>query len=194
VIEDLRSLLTSWRSHAGFTYLFPSRHPNHHWKHLHPDSADKILRKAFSRAGIEGASTHSFRRTALSQMSNAGIPLRIIQEISGHSNLEQLQRYLDVKPDQVKGAITSLSMLSERGIAPFPDRRVACGQLSTPAARDSSLPSRAVATFPSSALNSAFTSAFIYSIAPDALMISVIRSSKLSDADCLTSTASGKTI
>ena len=35
-------------------------------------------------------------------MSNAGIPLRIIQEISGHSNLEQLQRYLDVKPDQVE--------------------------------------------------------------------------------------------
>ena len=25
-------------------------------------------------------------------MSNAGIPLQIIQEISGHSNLEQLQR------------------------------------------------------------------------------------------------------
>jgi hypothetical protein len=25
-------------------------------------------------------------------MSNAGIPLRIIQEISGHNNLEQLQR------------------------------------------------------------------------------------------------------
>ncbi|WP_293356530.1 tyrosine-type recombinase/integrase [Microcoleus sp. CAWBG51] len=32
--------------------------------------------------------------TALTQMSNAGIPLRIIQEISGHSNLEQWQRYL----------------------------------------------------------------------------------------------------
>ena len=85
-------------------------------------------------------------------------------------------------------------MLSYTGIAPFPSRRVACGQLSTPAARDSSLPSRAVATFPSSALNSAFTSAFIYSIAPDALMISVIRFSKLSDADCLTSTVPGKTI
>src|SRR4028118_558377 len=58
-----------------------------------PTSADKILREAFSRAGIEGASTHSFRRTALTQMSNAGIPLRIIQEISGHNNLEQWQRY-----------------------------------------------------------------------------------------------------
>jgi len=65
VIEDLRSLLTSWRSHAGQTYLFPGSHPNHHWKHLQTtNSADKILRKAFERAGIEGASTHSFRRTA----------------------------------------------------------------------------------------------------------------------------------
>jgi integrase/recombinase XerD len=78
------------------------------------------LREAFERIGIEGASTHSFRRTALTQMSNAGIPLRIIQEISGHSNLEQLQRYLDVKPDQVKGAIASLSMLSYRGNSHFP--------------------------------------------------------------------------
>jgi hypothetical protein len=42
----------------------------------------------------------------------------------------------EVKPGQVKGAWASLSMLSERGIAPFPDRRVASGQLSTPAARN----------------------------------------------------------
>jgi len=115
VIEDLRSLLTSWRSHAGQTYLFPGRHPSHHWKHLHPDSADKVLREAFVSAGIEGASTHSFRRTALTQMSNAGIGLRIIQEISGHHKLEDLQCYLDVSQDQVKGAIASLSMLSYRG-------------------------------------------------------------------------------
>ena len=35
VIEDLLRLLTSWRPHAGQTYLFPGRHPSHHWKHLH---------------------------------------------------------------------------------------------------------------------------------------------------------------
>ncbi|MEG4508034.1 site-specific integrase [Microcoleus sp. F6_B4] len=120
VIEDLRSLLTSWRPHAGQTYLFPGRHRCHHWHHLHSNSADRILREAFERVGIEGASTHSFRRTALTQMSNAGIPLRIIQEISGHSNLEQLQRYLEVKPDQVKGAMASLSMLSYAGKRAIP--------------------------------------------------------------------------
>ncbi len=38
--------------------------------------ADKILRAACKRIAIEGFSTHSFRRTALTQMHNAGIPLR----------------------------------------------------------------------------------------------------------------------
>ena len=45
-------------------------------------------------------------------MSNGGIPLRVIQEVSGHRNLAQLQKYLEVQPDQVRGAIASLSMLS----------------------------------------------------------------------------------
>ena len=36
----------------------------------------------------------------------------MIQEVSGHRNLGQLQRYLEVQPDQVRGAIASLSMLS----------------------------------------------------------------------------------
>jgi integrase/recombinase XerD len=45
-------------------------------------------------------------------MSNAGIPLRVIQEISGHRNLEQLQRYLEVDDGQVLGAAASLAMLS----------------------------------------------------------------------------------
>jgi integrase/recombinase XerD len=52
------------------------------------------------------------RRTALTLMSNAGIPLRTIQEVSGHRNLEQLQQYLEVQPEQVRGAVSILSMLS----------------------------------------------------------------------------------
>uniref|UniRef100_A0A0C1QR59 Integrase n=1 Tax=Tolypothrix bouteillei VB521301 TaxID=1479485 RepID=A0A0C1QR59_9CYAN len=48
-------------------------------------------------------------------MSNAGIPLRVIQEISGHRNLEQLQKYLEVSSEQVLGAASSLAMLSPVG-------------------------------------------------------------------------------
>ena len=48
-------------------------------------------------------------------MSNAGIPLRVIQKISGHRSLGVLQEYLDVTPEQVRGAASSLSMLGYSG-------------------------------------------------------------------------------
>jgi integrase/recombinase XerD len=41
--------------------------------------------------------------------------LRIIQEVSGHRNLEELQKYLEVRPEQVKGAVSALSMLGYAG-------------------------------------------------------------------------------
>ena len=69
-------------------------------------AADKVLKNACQRIGIEGVSTHSFRRTALTQMHNAGIPLRHIQEISGHNDLGTLQRYLEVSPEQKKKAVS----------------------------------------------------------------------------------------
>ncbi|KOP27285.1 integrase [Hapalosiphon sp. MRB220] len=111
VIEDLRQLLTNYRPIAGKPYLFPGRSDGH----ISHDSAARILRMACKEVGIIGVSTHSFRRTALTQMSNAGIPLRVIQEISGHRNLEQLQKYLEVSEEQVLGAAASLAMLSPVG-------------------------------------------------------------------------------
>ena len=111
VIEDLRQILSNYYPLAGDDYLFPGRSDGH----ISEDSAARILREACQQVDIFGVSSHSFRRTALTQMSNAGIPLRVIQEISGHRNLEQLQRYLEVTDNQVLGAAASLAMLSPVG-------------------------------------------------------------------------------
>jgi integrase/recombinase XerD len=108
IIQELRTLLATYEREAGVIYLFPSPRGGH----VTSDSAMRILRKACQRVGIEGASTHSFRRTALTQMSDNNIPLRVIAEVSGHRDLGQLQAYLEVRPEQVLGAISSLSMLS----------------------------------------------------------------------------------
>ncbi len=112
VIEELRILLLNYYPSPRSWFLFPGLDGT---GHIHQDSAARVLRKACQRVGIRGVSTHSFRRTALTQMSNEGIPLRIIQEVSGHRNLEQLQKYLEVKPEQVRGAVSALSMLSSVG-------------------------------------------------------------------------------
>ena len=72
--------------------------------------ADRILRKAYKACGIEGASTHSFRRSSLTYMYRQGIPLRTIQEISGHHDLGVLQRYLEVDTEDLKKAVGVISL------------------------------------------------------------------------------------
>jgi integrase/recombinase XerD len=102
---ELVNLLVSYCPDPEISeYLFPGR-----WNgHLHPTSADKILRDICSQLGLLGVSTHSFRRTALTSLSSAGVPLRIIQRISGHESLSALQRYLEVTEEQVRNAITAM--------------------------------------------------------------------------------------
>lgn len=87
-------------------HLFPGRHGR---GSIHKASADKILRDACYRLEIEGVSTHSFRRTALTRMSDAGVPLRHIQAISGHKTLAALERYLGVTEAQKETAISTLN-------------------------------------------------------------------------------------
>lgn len=87
-------------------HLFPGRHGKNHIRKV---SADAILRSACHKLEIEGVSTHSFRRTALTRMSDAGVPLRHIQAISGHKTLASLERYLGVTEQQKETAISMLN-------------------------------------------------------------------------------------
>lgn len=106
IATALVPLLEAYAPLAGKNYLFSGR-----WGrgHLHPDSADKLLRAACQRVDLEGVSTHSFRRTALTRLSAAGVPLRVIQELSGHKTLSALQRYLEVGEEEVERAIAALT-------------------------------------------------------------------------------------
>ena len=64
-------------------------------KPVSTQSVDQFFRKAFDWNGIDGASTHSFRRSRLTHLLRKGWNLREIMDISGHKNLVSLQQYLD---------------------------------------------------------------------------------------------------
>jgi integrase/recombinase XerD len=57
--------------------------------------AQTAISKLADRLGIEGVSSHSFRRSALTAAHQAGLSLREVAEISGHQSLAALERYLD---------------------------------------------------------------------------------------------------
>ena len=67
------------------------------------------LQKSLERAEIVGATSHSFRRSALTKLHKSGLPLKVIQSLSGHSSLNTLSLYLQVSDEDKKRAISLLA-------------------------------------------------------------------------------------
>ena len=62
------------------------------------------LNYALERAKIVGGSSHSFRRTQLTQLHRKQVPLNVIKSISGHQSLNTLSLYLQVDDDDKRKA------------------------------------------------------------------------------------------
>jgi len=107
ITPKLRQVLTSYaREMLESEWLFPSSESV--TGHLSRKRAHMILAGAFKKLRLDGAKTHSMRRTLLTTLSRAGVPLRTVQEISGHSNLSELQAYLEVDPEDKHKALQSV--------------------------------------------------------------------------------------
>ena len=110
--EALRAWRSAWTTAQGrepekTDFLFPSATGTA--THFTRKSVDRGLRQICARLGIEGASTHSFRRSSITSASNAGVPVRHIQLLSGHSSLEMVQRYCDVSESQKRNATNAFA-------------------------------------------------------------------------------------
>jgi integrase/recombinase XerD len=68
-------------------------------------AADKALRQTCARLGLEGVSLHSFRRTAAQDAVGRGLPLHVVQALTGHKSLGSLGEYLQASRDEVLAAI-----------------------------------------------------------------------------------------
>lgn len=66
-------------------------------QHISTRAVDKALRKACDLLGLEGVSTHTFRRSLATHLYDAGVPLRQIMAITGHASLASLTSYLNLE-------------------------------------------------------------------------------------------------
>ncbi|MBW4633594.1 MAG: site-specific integrase [Iphinoe sp. HA4291-MV1] len=109
ITQELRLFLDCYTPSRDSVWLFPGKRGVSDT--IDRTTAHKVLKDISTKHGIIGVSTHSFRRTALTRMSNRGIPLRHIQEISGHRSLTELQKYLGVTDEDKLKAVKQLSFL-----------------------------------------------------------------------------------
>ncbi len=66
----------------------------------------------YKRSGVDGASSHSGRRTFITNLANKGISVRVLASLAGHKNISTTQCYIDVNDEMKREAVELISMTS----------------------------------------------------------------------------------
>ena len=59
----------------------------------------------YKAAGLEGASSHSGRRSFLTNLSAKSVPLKVLMELAGHRQAQTTMRYINVTADMKRAAV-----------------------------------------------------------------------------------------
>jgi integrase/recombinase XerD len=88
-------------------WMFPNREgsKNVTWRNVYA-----ILMKAVENAGLvaKGISTHSTRRSFITNLHNNGVATVTIKQITGHQDFKALAGYIDINFNEIRGAISTL--------------------------------------------------------------------------------------
>lgn len=72
------------------------------------DTIGKLLKKLYRDAGFENASSHSGRRTFITNLSEKGVEARVIQELARHAHLTTTQGYIELSVTRLAKAVELL--------------------------------------------------------------------------------------
>ncbi|WP_417371838.1 tyrosine-type recombinase/integrase [Gelidibacter japonicus] len=70
-----------------------------------PNTLCQLFGKLYSDAGIDGASSHSGRRSFITKLAHSGISPKVIMTLAGHQHLTTTQRYIDVNDEMMREAV-----------------------------------------------------------------------------------------
>ena len=92
LLEELRLY---WKVYRPTHYVFPSKDP---LRAIDPGHVQKIYYQAKAKAGIQkGLGIHTLRHCFATHLLEAGVDLRTIQMLMGHTSITTTMRYLQVR-------------------------------------------------------------------------------------------------
>jgi len=70
-----------------------------------PNSLCQLINSLYKRCNLPTATTHSGRRSFITNLANKSLNAKVIMSLARHKNLSTTQRYIDVNDEQLKQAI-----------------------------------------------------------------------------------------
>ena len=59
----------------------------------------------YQQCGLDGATSHSGRRTFITNLAGKGVGVRVLAELAGHASISTTQIYIDVSDTQMRAAV-----------------------------------------------------------------------------------------
>jgi integrase/recombinase XerD len=69
------------------------------------NSLCQLFARIYATAGIDGASSHSGRRTFITNLAHKGVSAKVLMTLAGHQHLSTTQRYIDVNDEMLRAAV-----------------------------------------------------------------------------------------
>jgi integrase/recombinase XerD len=113
LLEELRLY---WKLYRPASWLFPSEQPE---RQMQTGTAQKLYYRAKQRAGIQkGSGIHTLRHCFATHLLEAGVDVRTIQTLMGHTSITTTMRYLKVRRQMLDSNKDLLDLLGSAAIKP----------------------------------------------------------------------------
>ncbi len=98
-LKDLKALLLTDTTRALFC---TQKHAD---RGFTANTAAQLMHYIYKNAGIAGASSHSGRRSFITNLANKGANVRVLMTLAGHRNLSTTQKYIELNPQMLRTTV-----------------------------------------------------------------------------------------
>jgi len=97
----------------GYIYIYKPLSPDAKFFYSQKKTSDgfsantltQYFHYLYRRAGIDGASSHSGRRSFITSIASKGVSVRVLMSLAGHKHLGTTQKYIDVNDNLLRSAV-----------------------------------------------------------------------------------------
>lgn len=113
-VQDVLAILKQKSNYNEYVFVRTKNTVKKDLRRENPLSIDRAFKNALKDAGIKDFRFHDLRHSAGTRLADAGVPMIVIADILGHSDLRTTKRYTHATDPARREAMKKLSQYSEK--------------------------------------------------------------------------------